>query len=483
MSVLAEALALSRLVQDDASWRLLRADNAPIVIALLAAQFGGEQVRLPAEELFEALDHDLDRLREGGFELPLSGRGYATAWREAGFLVRRPADGVRGETFELSPESQQALRHIDQLRSPRSTVTESRLASIVGQLNRLAIDTDPDQTRRLASLHAERDRIDAQIERAQAGELDTLDPDRARERLRDILTQAGEIPADFARVRAEFETLNRQLRVSIVESDAAQSAVLDDVFRGVDLIADSDAGRSFAGFSALVLDPEVGAAFDGDVSQVLDRDFTGTMTPAQRRFLRRFITLMKDRSGEIHDVVTTFARGLRQYVQSQDFQRDRVLTVSIRAALAAGVDASKRIKPYRPLGISLDLTAVPLASVGSVLLHDPAELDATAPVEQQAMAEANLEAMRRIARETEIDFDELRDSVNDLLAQRESCTVADVLAEHPATQGVASVVGLIALAAAQGTRTASTEQVRWRGVDDIARTATVPQHRFTGRVL
>lgn len=30
MSVLAEALALSRLVQDDVSWRLLRADNAPI---------------------------------------------------------------------------------------------------------------------------------------------------------------------------------------------------------------------------------------------------------------------------------------------------------------------------------------------------------------------------------------------------------------------------------------------------------------------
>lgn len=483
MSVLAEALALSRLVQDDASWRLLRADNAPVVMSLLAAQFGDEQRRLPAEELFEALDHDLDRLREGGFELPLSGRGYAAAWREAGFLVRRPADGVRGETFELSPEAQQALRHIEQLRSPHSTVTESRLASIAGQLNRLAIDTDPDQTRRLASLHAERDRIDAQIERAQAGDLDTLDADRAGERLRDVLAQAGEIPADFARVRAEFETLNRRLRVSIVESDAAQSAVLDEVFRGVDLISDSDAGRSFAGFSALVLDPEVGAAFDDDVMQVLDREFTAELSPAQRRFLRRFITLMKDRSAEIHEVITTFARGLRRYVQSQDFQRDRVLTVRIREALAVGVDASKRIKPYRPIGMTLELSSVPLATVGSVVLHDPAELDASAPVEQHAIAEANLEAMRRIARETEIDFDELRGNVDDLLTKSENCTVAEVLTAHPATQGVASVVGLIALAASQGTRTGATEQVRWSGVDEVERRATVPQHRFTGRVL
>lgn len=42
VSVLAEALSLSRLVQDDASWRMLRADNAPVIMALMAAQSGGE---------------------------------------------------------------------------------------------------------------------------------------------------------------------------------------------------------------------------------------------------------------------------------------------------------------------------------------------------------------------------------------------------------------------------------------------------------
>lgn len=483
MSVTAQALALSRLWQDDASWRLLRADNAPLVMVLLAAQFSGEATRIPAEELFDAFDHDLDRLREAGFDLPLSGRGYATAWREAGFLLRRPADIARGETFELSPEAQAALRYIDQRRAPRSTVTESRLSSIAEQLSRLALDTDPDQTRRLAGLYAERDRIDAQIERALAGDLDTMSPERARERVQDILAQAEDIPADFARVRAEFESLNRSLRASIVESDAVQTAVLDEVFRGVDLISESDAGRSFSGFSALVLDPEVGESFDDDIAQILDREFAAGLSLAQRRFLRRFISLMKDRSGEIHDVITAFARGLRRYVQSQDFQRDRVLTASIREALAAGVEASKRIKPYRHIGMSLELSAVPLGSVGAVTLHDPAELDATAPVESQEVAEANLEAMRRIARETEIDFDELTGHINDVLAVHESCTVAEVLSRHPASQGVASIVGLIALAASQGVRSDRVESVRWVGADHITRSALIPEHRFTGRVL
>lgn len=483
MSVAADTLALTRVWEDDSGWRMLRADNAPVIIALLTARFHGEEQRIPAEELYDALDHDLDRLREEGFSLPLSGRGYVAAWREAGFVVRRPSDEVRGETFELSPGAQSAIRHIDQVRAPRSTVTESRLASIAQQLSRLAIDTDPDQTRRLASLYAERDRIDEQIERARIGDLETLGAERAGERIRDILAQAEDVPSDFARVRAEFDALNRGLRTSIVESDAVQKTVLDEVFRGVDLIAESDAGRSFAGFSALVLDPEVGAAFDDDIAQILERDFAAELSPAQRRFLRRFITLLKSRSGDIHDVITAFARGLRRYVQSQDFERDRVLTTRIRQVLAAGLEPSQRIKPYKQIGFRLDLSAVQLASVGTVALHDPAEFDAGGAVETIEVAEANLEAMRLIARETEIDFDELREHVNEVLLSRESCTVAEVLSLHPASQGVASIVGLIALAAVQGARGDMAERVTWDGVDGARRAALVPEHRFTGRVM
>ncbi|WP_136709633.1 DUF3375 domain-containing protein [Agromyces sp. H66] len=482
-SVTSTSLALSRLLDDDASWRLLRADNAPVIAALLSEHLGGEPQRLPADELFEVLDHDLERLREAGFELRRNAQGYCAEWREAGFLVRRPSEEARGETYELSPGALQAIRYLEQLATPRQTATESRLASIAAQLGRLAVDTDPDATRRLAQLHAERDRIDQAIERIHAGELETLDPSRALERIRDILAQAEEIPADFARVRAEFEELNRSVRAGIVESDATQRAVLDDIFRGVDHIAESEAGRSFAGFSALVLDAELGAAFDEHMTQVLEREFADSLTPSQRRFLRRYVRVLKERSGEIQDVITTFARGLRRYVQSQDFQRDRVLQRLLREALGAGLAASARTKPYRVTGLELSLSTVSMSSAGALRLHDPAELDASAPVEVRETATADLAALRALARETEIDFDELTGHVNAVLGELDTCTVGEVLARHPASQGVASVVGLIALAAANGVVTDDTEPVRWQGRDGRARAATIPVHRFTGRVL
>ena len=483
MSALSQTHALAHLVETDATWRLLRADNAPVIVALLSEHLGGEDRRLPTDELHERIDHDLDALRAHGLTLPLSGQGYCAEWRKAGFLTRRPAEEARGETFELAPGALGAIRFLEQLAAPRQTVTESRLASIGVQLGQLAIETDPDATRRLEQLHAQRDRIDAQIERIHSGDLDTLDASRALERVRDILAQAEEIPSDFARVRAEFETLNRDLRARIVESDDTQRTVLDEVFRGVDLIGESDEGRSFTGFSALVLDPAVGSAFDDDIARVLARDFAGELSPAQRRYLRRFIGTLKDHSGEIHEVITAFARGLRRYVQSQDYQRDRVLRGLLRTALAAGVEASTRTKPYQPTTLHLELSAVALSSVGAIRLHDPADLDASTPITEHVAGTADLEALRALARATEIDFAELIENVNDLLADVDQCTVREVLERHPASQGVASVVGLLTLAANQGTTIDGIETVRWQGADEMARAADIPIYRFTGRLL
>jgi hypothetical protein len=484
VSALSRTHALAQLLDVDSTWKLLRADNAPIIAALLAEHLGGDDRRLPAGELYERLDHDLETLRAHGFDLPKSAQGYCADWRDSGFLTRRPDEDARGETFELSAGALRAIRILDELTTPTPTVTESRLASIGAQLNQLAIDTDPDAGRRLEQLHQQRASIDAQIAAINAGELHTLDAERALERVRDVLAQAREIPSDFARVRGDFEQLNRDLRARIVESDDTQKTVLDDVFRGVNHIDESEEGRTFAAFSALVLDPAVGSVFDDAIARVLSRDFAERLTVADRRILRRFVTTLKREAGEIHDVITTFARGLRRYVQSQDYQRDRVLRGLLRETLAAGIEAAAHTKPYQQTSLALELSAVALSSVGAVRLYDPADVDARQPIEVHEQGTADLAALRALARQTEIDYSELTENVNEMLGRTEACTIAEVLRVHPASQGVASVVGLIALAADQGVVEAGgREAVHWVGDDGVARAAHIPIHRFIGRLL
>lgn len=480
MSVLSTALGLQELVKDDPALKLLRAEHLPVVVAVLGAHLGGDVHRRPTEELYDLVDADLDELR-AHLDLPLTGRAYCDTWRANGFLVRRPAAESRGETLELSPGALAAIRVVEQITTPRQAVTESRLASIVARLADLAVETDPDVTRRLAALQAQRDRLDEQISRIASGE-PALDDRRATERLQDILTQAHDVPADFARVRARFEQLSQDLHASVLGSDQSSRTVLAEVFRGVDLIASSDEGRTFTAFSRLVLDPAQGAQVDDAVGRLLRRQFAADLDPGERRFLRRFMRSLKEHSAEIQGVVTTFARGLRRYVQSQDYQRDRALRRLLDETVAKGVAAAPHTRPYSPTKVVLELTTVPLTSIGELHLHDPGEMDATAPMEINVGGVTSLDDLRAVARETEIDFAELTDAVDAVLAEHGSATVGEVLAAHPATQGVASIVGLLTLAGRHGTRDDEvTESLTWTGLDEVPRRADVVLHRFTER--
>ena len=510
----ARLLELRRTRQEDSAWSLLCADNAALIMGTLGRHLAGEVRRIAAEDLIEAVEQDLDDLRSRGEELPQTARRYCADWRSNGWLIARPSSSSRGETFELSDGALRAIQIADSLTTPKSAVTESRLAAISGQLTDLSVDTDPDRSRQLATLTAQREALHQRIERIQRGEDPPIAMRDAVERLRDILTQAAELPSDFGRVRARFEELNATLRERVLESDASQKHVLDEMFRGVDLIGESDEGRSFAQFLRLVLDPEAGAALDDDVDQVLDRDFAEQLSPAERRFLRSFRALLKREGKDIQSSIAGFARGLRRYVQSQEFHRDRALRDQLRAALTEGLTAAPHTKPFRETDIELQLSGVPMAGVGALVLYDPGAMETAEDPQLIPDAEVSLEELRALARETEIDLDELRNNISTALAQHPEASIGDVLTAFPATQGVASVVGLLSLAmgavpigaaelvpmpggaapAEHGTcaegvapggpppavgHSGCTEPVEWGALNGATHRADIPLYRFT----
>ncbi|MGM0386876.1 MAG: DUF3375 family protein, partial [Actinomycetota bacterium] len=135
MSTMTLALATQRALTESAALRLLRAQHTPAIAALLQAHLGGSDKRVPAPVLFENMDADLDDLRDRGFDLPLTARGYCAEWVRAGFLVRRAAEESREETYELSDGALTAIRFLEQVTAPRAVVTESRLATILRQLH------------------------------------------------------------------------------------------------------------------------------------------------------------------------------------------------------------------------------------------------------------------------------------------------------------------------------------------------------------
>jgi hypothetical protein len=324
----------------------------------------------------------------------------------------------------------------------------------------------------------ERERIDAEIAQVRAGRLETLAEDRALERLREILALADELASDFRRVRDEFRGLNRELRERIVESDGNRGEVLEAVFAGVDLIADSEAGRTFKAFWRLLTDPRQSTELEAAMEALMTRDFVGRLERSERRALLGLTRLLLERGGEVHEVLQHFARGLKQFVQSQEYREQRRMTRLLRIAQRRALTLKERVKPYQPIGEDLRLTSAALRSLSQFRLQDPSLDSLDAGILEAAASEISLESIGELVAHSEIDFRSLKAHVRALLAERPQVSVGDLLAAFPAEQGLGSLVGYIALGARHGVVSGARDRVCWHGLDGVERCAHIPRIYF-----
>lgn len=478
MAATARVHRLERLRREHPAWALLRADTSASALALLGGHFDHGTRRLPAPELFDRIDSDLQDLREQGFDLPRTAQAYCADWVRAGFLLRRPAEGSREETLEPTEGTFAALSFVAGLEHQTSSVTESRLTTLSSQLQALARDSDPSAASRLAALESERAEIDRQIAAVRSGDFPVLADERAVERSAEILALASEVPGDFARVRADLENLNRELRAAILDDDGERGETLGDVFRGVDLIGRSDAGRSFTAFYDTILDPERGAQVDEWIDTVLRRPFAARLTDDQRRRLRRLLADMESAGAEVHATMTSLSRSLRHFVQSRHFEDQRRLQRSLRRAQQQALQVARVRRPYDPLDLDLTRIGMTIESVAALRLHNPADDLVTEPVATNAPDPVDLEELRRLVRESEIDMAELTGNVAATLRAEGQASIGTVLRLHPATQGLASVVGLLVLATEHGSAVGGEETVRWTSAAGVEREAGLARRLF-----
>ncbi len=471
----ARGAAVLRNLRERPLWRLLAAHNGPIVVALLRSLLSESDKTLGGAALHERLTRELEDLRGAGEDMPQTAQAYVADWLKQGFLTRlRLVQGASEEEYELSVEAADAIRFLDSMIKPRSSATESRLAAVISQLTRLAEETDSNPESRVAALVAERDRIDREIEAVRRGTVSTLPDDRALERTREIISLADELAGDFRRVRDEFDKLNRGLRQSLLENEGSRGDVLEALFAGVDLIGESDAGKTFEAFWRLLTDPEQSAALFESVETVTSRPFARHLEARERKFLLGLTSTLMDEGSGVHDVLQHFARSLKSFVQSREFQEHRRLNTLLKEATQAALATKDAIRPNLTLDYELALTSSRIRSVSQWTLYDPAQRLADASMPDAAVSELGLDIVSELVRQSEIDFRTLREHVRAMLERQSQASVRQVLEVFPAEQGLGSVVGYVALGAKHGEVTTEFETVEWTGDDLTIRRARVP---------
>jgi hypothetical protein len=374
--------ALGRLAELESlhrgpAWALTR--SAPWTIAALQTAFTRNRPQVELDQFHEELDAFLEDLRAHDAALGTSptagtatGRAVADDWTRRRFLTRR-AQGGR-IVYELTEASTRVLGFLESLSSDRSSLTGSRLGTLLGDVERLARETNPDTSARIEALEGEIEERLELVRALRAGEEAAgLDDETALEAAGNILDLAAGVPADFKRMRAAIEDSVGQLRNQIIEESLTKGATMAQVLEADRRLRASSEGRTFRSFTVFLDDPDQQLRFRAAISEVLSRDFADGLGQEERETLRNLVAELREANAQIQRIYGKLSESLNTYVQSDDYRQ----SVRLRDAIRRAEQALRRLPYVREesgFAPAPELFGAEFESLSMVKLFDPDEL-------------------------------------------------------------------------------------------------------------
>ncbi|MEO3782358.1 DUF3375 domain-containing protein [Actinocorallia sp. B10E7] len=469
---------ISDLRRQSAAWRLLRADNAALVLSFLGRVFVSENVRsISAADLAGRLDDELyalnERLGQGTF--PKAAKAYLDDWADPrmGYLRKYYPEGTDEPCFDATPAVEKALGWVRALTERSFVGTESRLNTIFELLRQMVYGAASDPEARLEELRRRRREIDEEIARVEAGDFRTLEPTAQRERYQQVTGTARELLADFREVEANFRALDRRLREKISTWEGPKGALLDDILGNRESITDSDQGKSFQAFYDFLLSSARQEELSGLLEQVQSLEEIDDPDPRLRYVHYDWL----DAGEQTQTTVRQLSEQLRRFLDDQVWAENRRVVEIVRSiekhALAV------RVEGPVPVTTRLEGTAPELGLPMERPLYTPR---VKKPIKSTGIAAGSEDfAVDLLFEQFHVDRAELAAEVRRALQNRSQIGLAELIRERPLSQGLAELVGYLGLTdeafqlVYDETRT---EEVTWQDDDGAERTATLPRANF-----
>ncbi|NJO84809.1 MAG: DUF3375 family protein [Blastochloris sp.] len=121
--------------------RVLRQQHAALILSFLYQQFKQtQQLAVPYQQLADALDETREQINhEAPDSFPRPAREYLDRWSKELGLLRIYHDANNTLYAQLTPETERALRWLDELRERPFIGTESRFLSIFATLREIIL--------------------------------------------------------------------------------------------------------------------------------------------------------------------------------------------------------------------------------------------------------------------------------------------------------------------------------------------------------
>lgn len=437
---------LLTLKRDHPTWRLLNADSAPLIISFFHRVFIEPNRRSIAQaELVEYLQDYIFHLRQSYGEklYPRPARAYLDDWAsgEQAFLRKYyPSQGDEPE-YDLTPATETVIEWLRSLRQRQFVGTESRLLSLFQLLQDIVDATEPDPTRRIEELEKQKAQLDAEINRLCDGKLDPYDPTQLKERYYNVEDTARRLLADFRQVEENFRQLDRQVREKIATTDTSKGALLDDIFGDHDAIADSDQGKSFRAFWALLMSPNRQQQLAAMAGDMLALPEVQSLEPDA--LLVRINDHLLEAGTKVQNTSAALVDQLRRFLDDQAWLENKRIMALIHKIEKQAVQLRQTAPKERQFLWLDDFKADLNLPLARPLFQPPRKPIIKAQALLDGEAEFSSDALYNIHY---VDEAALRASIRRALQQRSQIALSEICQQQPLSKGLAELVTYLHIA-------------------------------------
>lgn len=438
-------------LQNSPAIKLLKSDNAILIISFLHQQFKREQhVSLPLAEFVEHLEDELEQIHlYAPQRYPRTAQAYVNEWANQQFIrIVAPIPGRNEKpTVELTANAERTIGWLEEMHAQPFVGTESRFLLVIQMLQDMVHKSTEDPAQRLTQLEQQRDELQRQIDEIhQTGKVDDrYNATQVRERFFEATALARQLLRDFHLVEDRFRDIAHAVQEKQLRPDMHKGTLVAYVLDADTELKQSDQGRSFYAFWDFLMAPSQ----QDTLYDLLDAlRHIPDLEPIVRTndMLRRLPAYLIKAGEQVWQSNSRLIEQLRRILDEQaraESRRVRELATQIKQLARQNIDAISNTETF------LELEGAPLVSLSMERsLWEPTE---TIPIEQQPVAvdEEDLSAIdfTRLHTQFYVDQTVLRERIEQMLAFRPEVTLTDILEQYPLEKGLSEILAYCTLAA------------------------------------
>ena len=432
------------------SIKLLRSDNAPLILSFLHEQFKhSHRVTIPYAELVERLEDCLETLHEKHpqrYRRPA--QVYLKTWCDENhqFLRSYYESASDDPVFELTADTEKAITWLEDLNKSDFVGAESRFLRVFELLEDIVDKSSEDVQVRLAQLEKQKEAIQREIDTIrQTGKIQTYSATQIKERFLEANDVARRLLADFREIEQNFRELARTVQEEQLREDARKGAIVAHVLDAERTLQESDQGRSFYAFWNFLMSPSKQDELRrllGLVYKIPDVQKTNQ----DGDLLRRIKNSLIDAGGKIVHSNQGLAEQLRRMLDEQNIVEERRVLELINQIKKSAVDLADERPKIRRFIMLEGTPEVQLLM--EKRLWEPKEKP-NFDHQSVSIGEVDLSIvdMANLYSQFYVDESLLREQIAYMLETRSQVTLGELTEHYPIEKGLSEVISYFTIAA------------------------------------